>query len=62
MSETENDRLHEIKDEIPKQPTGPYTRDPESGENPEAQGDEAKKHREQMPKQEKAKGDADAEE
>jgi len=33
--ETENERLHAEKDQIPKQPIGPYTRDPQSGENPE---------------------------
>ena len=59
--ETENDRLHAVKHEMPKQPIGPYTRDPQSGENPEVdditEGDEAQKRREKMQRQEKAEGE-----
>ena len=58
--ETENDRLHAEKDQIPKQPIGLYTRDPQSGENPEedniTQGGEAQKRRDRMQRQEKAEG------
>jgi hypothetical protein len=45
----------------PQQPAGPYSRDKESGENPEVdditEGDEANKRREKMQEQQKAEGE-----
>jgi hypothetical protein len=53
--ETESDRLHAEKDQISKLPIGPYTRDADSGGNPEVdnitQGDEAQKRRDKIQKQ-----------
>ena len=61
MAETENEHLHRVKDEIPKQPLGPYNRDARNGENPEVDditdGSEANKQRDKMQRQEKAEGD-----
>ncbi len=55
--DTESDRLHAEKDQIPRQSIGPHTRDPQS-ENPEG----AVEAREKMQSYNKGKETADAQE